>query len=139
MNDTQCVKCLIFFNGALPVAMMGWDGYRHQMGANPLEFVTHTTGTMTLIFLALSLAVSPLQKIFQLSGLIKYRRMLGLYAFFYALVHFFSYVWFDKAFHITKILSDILNRNFIAIGMLSFFLLVPLAITSTDKIGRAHV
>ena len=81
----------------------------------------------------MALAITPARKITGRHSLIKYRRMLGLYSFFYALLHFFCYVWFDKSFHLTKIAKDVVHRQFIAIGMMGFFLLVPLAITSTNK------
>lgn len=133
MNDTKFGKLVIAINGLLPLAMMAWDGYYRQMGANPLEFITHTTGTLTLIFLTLTLLITPLRRLTNWQILIKYRRMVGLFAFFYGSLHFLSYVWFDKFFNIVKIAQDVVNRQFIAIGMIAFFSMVPLAITSTNK------
>lgn len=131
--DIKFTKTLIFVNSVVPAALLGWDAYHKQLGANPLEFITHTTGTLTLIFLLLSLTITPLLKIFQLSWMIKLRRMLGLFAFFYGCLHLLTYLWFDKAFAFAAIPHDVAKRPFIAIGMLSFFLMVPLAITSTNK------
>jgi methionine sulfoxide reductase heme-binding subunit len=131
--DIKFAKTLIFFNSLVPAALLGWDAYHKQLGANPLEFITHTTGALTLIFLLLSLAVTPLLRIFGLSWLIKLRRMLGLFAFFYGCLHLLTYLWFDKAFAFAAIPHDVAKRPFIAFGMLSFFLMVPLALTSTDK------
>ena len=103
------------------------------MGANPLEFVTRTTGMLTLVFLFITLAVSPLRRITGLNWLVRFRRMLGLFAFFYGFLHLMTYVAFDRFFRLTTIPGDVAGRRFIAVGMAAFFLMVPLAITSTDK------
>ena len=133
MQDVKFYKLVILVNGLVPLALLGWDAYRGRLGANPIEFATRTTGMLTLIFLFLSLAVSPLRKLTSWNWLIKLRRMLGLYAFFYGVLHLLTYVWFDRFFNLKSIAEDTLVRPFIAIGMLSFFLLIPLAITSTNK------
>jgi methionine sulfoxide reductase heme-binding subunit len=112
---------------------MGWDAYNRRLGANPVEFVIHTTGTLTLIFLLLTLAVTPLRRLTEKQLLIKFRRTLGLYAFFYALLHMLSYTWFDKAFNLSKIFQDVLSRQFIAVGMASFLFMIPLAVTSSNR------
>lgn len=132
MKDTQFAKALVFINGLVPLALLGWDAYQRRLGANPLEFVTRTTGMLTLVFLLISLAVTPLRKLTGWNWLTRFRRMLGLYAFFYGFLHFTTYVWFDRFFNLKSTASDILQRPFIAVGMLSFFLMVPLAITSTN-------
>jgi sulfoxide reductase heme-binding subunit YedZ len=134
--DIKFAKTLVFVNSLIPTALLCWDGYHGQLGANPLEFITHTTGALTLIFLLLSLTVTPLLKIFQQPWLIKFRRMVGLFAFFYGCLHLITYVWFDKSFAFSAIPHDVAKRPFIAFGMLSFFLMVPLAITSTNKMVR---
>ena len=110
-----------------------WDVYRKRVGANPVEFMTRTTGMLTLIFLMISLAVTPVRKITGSNWVVKFRRMLGLYAFFYGALHLLTYVWFDRFFNLRSIAGDVLQRPFIAIGMTAFFLMVPLAITSTNK------
>jgi len=115
---------------------MLWDVYQKRVGANPLEFVTRTTGMLTLVFLMFTLAVSPLRQITGLNSLVKFRRMLGLFAFFYAALHLMTYVWFDRFFNFRSIPGDVVQRPFITLGMLAFFLMVPLAITSTNKMVR---
>lgn len=115
---------------------MLWDVYQKRVGANPLEFVTRTTGMLTLVFLMFTLAVSPLRQITGLNWLVKFRRLLGLFAFFYGALHLITYVWFDRFFNFRSIPGDIVQRPFITLGMLAFFLMVPLAITSTNKMVK---
>lgn len=134
--DTPLAKLLIFLNSLVPLALLGWDWSRGRLGANPLEFVTRTTGMLTLIFLVLTLAVTPLRKLTGWNWLGKLRRMIGLYAFFYGVLHLITYVWFDRFFNVKSIAGDIIQRPFIAIGMAAFFLMVPLAITSTNKMVK---
>ena len=136
MKDTRFAKVLIFINCLIPLALLLWDTYRKQVGANPLEFVTRTTGMLTIVFLLLSLAVTPLRRITGANWLVKFRRMLGLYAFFYGFLHLMTYVSFDRFFNLKSIPGDVAQRPFIAIGMLSFFLMVPVAITSTNKMVK---
>ena len=136
MKDFRFAKVVLFINGMTPLALLVWDVYRKHVGANPLEFVTRTTGMLTLVFLLLALAVSPLRRITGLNWLIRFRRMLGLFAFFYGSLHLLTYIAFDRFFHFTTIPSDILKRPFIAIGMTAFVLMLPLAITSTDKMVK---
>ena len=131
MKEIKFYKIVIFINSLVPFALMVWDWLHKQLGANPVEFLTRTTGMLTLVFLLISLAVTPLRKITGLQWLIQFRRMLGLYAFFYGFLHLLTYIWFDRSFNLQSTISDIYARPFIAIGMFSFFLLVPLAITST--------
>jgi len=133
MKDTRFPKLLLLVNSLVPLALLLWDVWRNQVGANPLEFVTRTTGMLTLVFLLLTLAVSPLRRITGLNWLVRFRRMLGLLAFFYGVLHLMTYVAFDRFFRLTTIPGDILGRRFIAVGMAAFFLMLPLAITSTDK------
>src|SRR6266498_961216 len=136
MNDTKFSKLLLFINALVPLALLSWDLFHKQVGANPLEFVTRTTGMLTLLFLVVTVAVTPARKITGLNWVVKFRRMLGLYAFFYGLLHLLAYVWFDRFFNIRSMAGDILKRPFIAVGMTAFFLMVPLAITSTDKMVK---
>ena len=110
--------------------------YRKQVGANPLEFVTRTTGMLTLVFLMITLALTPVRKITGLNWIVKFRRMVGLYAFFYGTLHLLTYLWFDRFFNLRSIAGDVAQRPFIAIGMTAFFLMVPLAITSTNKMVK---
>jgi methionine sulfoxide reductase heme-binding subunit len=133
MKDTRFPKLLLLVNSLVPLALLLWDVWRKQVGANPLEFVTRTTGMLTLVFLTLTLAVSPLRRITGLNWLVKFRRMLGLLAFFYGFLHLMTYVAFDRFFRLTTIPGDVVGRRFIAVGMVAFFLMLPLAITSTNK------
>lgn len=132
MTDAKFIKIVIFINALVPLAILGYDGLNGNLGANPIEFFLRTTGILTLVFLMLTLAVTPLRKIFEWNDLIKSRRMLGLYAFFYAFLHLITYSIFDKSLDFPAIAADVLQRPFIAVGMLAFFLLVPLAVTSTN-------
>jgi sulfoxide reductase heme-binding subunit YedZ len=136
VKDTRFSKVVLFINSLVPLTLLGWDGYHHRLGANPLEFVTRTTGMLTLIFLLLSLAVTPLRKLSGWNWLGKFRRMVGLYAFFYGCLHFITYIWFDRFFNLKSVFGDIYARPFIAVGMASFFIMIPLAITSTNKMVK---
>jgi sulfoxide reductase heme-binding subunit YedZ len=132
MTDTKFNKFLIFINSLIPLTLLLWDWYFNQLGANPVEFFLRTTGVLTLSFLLITLAVTPLRKIFGWNQLIKLRRMLGLYAFFYGCVHLITYSVFDKSLDLSAIISDIWQRPFITVGMTALFLMVPLAVTSTN-------
>jgi len=102
------------------------------LGANPIEVITHSTGDWTLIFLLITLAVRPLRKLSGQPWLIRYRRMFGLFAFFYVTLHFLTYIWLDKFFNVHDMLADIAKRKFITVGFTGFVLLIPLALTSTS-------
>lgn len=132
MNDIRFYKFLLSLNALLPLALMLIDWSRGRLGANPREFFLRATGVMTLIFLTVTLSITPLRKIFGLNHLIKYRRMAGLYAFFYAGVHLLTYSVFDKGLGLRAIAEDIVQRPFIAVGMAAFAMLIPLAVTSTN-------
>src|SRR5215813_8431522 len=129
-------KLVIFINSLIPLVLLLWDLYHKRVGPNPLEFATRTTGMLTLIFLSLTVAVSPLRKIFGINALVKYRRMLGLFAFFYGTLHLLTYVWFDRLFNLISVGQDVLKRPFILLGMTAFLLMLPLAITSTNKMVK---
>jgi methionine sulfoxide reductase heme-binding subunit len=136
MKDTRFAKLVIFINCLVPLTLLLWDVWNKRVGANPLEFVTRTTGMLTLVFLLISLAVTPARRITGLNWLTKFRRMLGLFAFFYGSLHLLTYISFDRFFHLTTIPADVARRPFIAIGMTAFFLMLPLAITSTNKMVK---
>jgi methionine sulfoxide reductase heme-binding subunit len=136
MKDTRFAKLVLFVNGLVPLALLLTDVYRKRVGANPLEFVTRTTGILTLVFLLISLAVTPLRRITGLNWLTRFRRLLGLFAFFYGSLHLMTYVAFDRFFHLKTIPGDVAKRPFIAMGMTAFLLMVPLAVTSTDKMVK---
>jgi methionine sulfoxide reductase heme-binding subunit len=136
MRDIRFSKFVLFINALVPLALLLWDVYHKRVGANPLEFVTRTTGMLTLVFLLITLAVTPVRKIIGLNWLVKFRRMLGLFAFFYGFLHLMTYIWFDRYFNLKSVPGDVASRPFIAVGMLAFFLMVPLTITSTSKMVR---
>lgn len=129
-------KVVIFINSLVPFVLLLWDVSRNRVGPNPLEFATRTTGMLTLIFLCLTVAVTPLRKIFGVNSLVKFRRMLGLFAFFYGSLHLLTYIWFDRLFNLISVGQDVVQRPFILIGMVAFILMVPLAITSTNKMVK---
>lgn len=133
MADLRFAKLVVFVNALVPLVLLLWDLYRKRVGPNPLEFATRTTGMLTLIFLSLTVAVTPLRKIFGINSLVKVRRMLGLFAFFYGSLHLLTYVWFDRLFNFISVGQDVVRRPFILAGMTAFVLMIPLAITSTNK------
>ena len=136
ITTLQFAKVVVFVNALLPLALMLWDLVQKRVGPNPLEFVTRTTGMLTLIFLSLTIAITPLRKIFGVNLLVRFRRMLGLFAFFYGSLHLLTYVWFDRFFNLKSTLEDVGRRPFILVGMLAFLLMVPLAITSTNNMVK---
>jgi methionine sulfoxide reductase heme-binding subunit len=129
-------KFVVFINALIPLALLLWDLYRKQVGPNPLEFATRTTGMLTLVFLSLTVAITPLRRIFGINSLVKFRRMLGLFAFFYGSLHLLTYIWFDRLFNFVSVIGDVAQRPFILVGMTAFLLMVPLAITSTNKMVK---
>ena len=120
----------------LPLARLIWFGYADRLGANPIEFITRSTGDWTLYFLCMTLAVTPLRRLLQWPWLIKLRRMLGLFCFFYAVLHFTTFLWFDHFFDVGEMARDVVKRPFIAVGFTAFVLLIPLAVTSTNAMVR---
>jgi sulfoxide reductase heme-binding subunit YedZ len=125
------IKAPVFALCLCPVFLLGWRALHHGLGANPIEYITHFTGDWTLQFLVITLAITPLRKLLGLPDLIRFRRMSGLFAFFYGSLHFLTYIWLDKFFDLSEIWKDIFKRPFITAGFLAFVLMIPLAITST--------
>jgi len=136
MSDVRFVKVVVFVNALVPLLLLLWDLYHKRVGPNPLQFATTTTGMLTLIFLSLTVAITPLRKIFGINSLVKLRRMLGLFAFFYGALHLLTYIWFDRLFNLISVGQDVVRRPFILAGMVAFVLMVPLAITSTNKMVK---
>lgn len=124
-------KFVVFLACLGPLARLGWKAYNGALGANPIEVITHSTGDWTLIFLLTTLTVTPLRKLTGQPWLIRFRRMFGLFAFFYVSLHFLTYIWLDKFFDIHEMLADVAKRRFITVGFTGFLLLIPLAVTST--------
>src|SRR5579859_1556161 len=114
-----------------PVSLLSWKAVRSDLGANPLSEITLSTGHWTLYLLLITLAISPLRKITGLNWLIRFRRLLGLFAFFYGCLHLMTYLWFDKFFDVHEIVKDVYKRPFITAGFTAWCLMLPLAITST--------
>ena len=136
MKTVGWSKVIVFPVCLVPVALLGLAAYQGNLGANPLEVITHTTGDWTLRFLLITLCVTPLRQLTKQYWLIQYRRMLGLFAFFYGSLHFTTYLWFDKFFVWHDIWQDVAKRKFITVGFLAFVLMIPLAVTSTKGIIR---
>src|SRR5450432_4802934 len=135
------LKVAVFLACLMPLALLLWNFFGSTpadmstwgvgLGANPIEKITHATGDWTLRFLLITLAVTPLRKLLGVPALIRFRRMLGLFAFFYACLHFTTYIWLDKFFDLSEMWKDIAKRKFITVGFAAFLLLIPLAVTST--------
>ena len=134
------VKAIIFLLSLIPLARLIWLGAHEDLGANPIEFITRSTGTWALIFLCITLAMTPLRLLTNNAGWVKLRRMLGLFCFFYACIHFSIWFWLDQNLDIQSMWGDVLKRPFITMGFLTLVLLTPLALTSNQwavrKLGR---
>jgi len=134
------VKPIVFLTALLPLARLIWLGANDGLGANPIEFITRSTGTWALVFLCITLAMTPLRWITGLVAWIKLRRMLGLFCFFYACLHFSIWFWLDQNLDLQSMWSDVVKRPFITMGFLTLVLLTPLALTSNQwsirQLGR---
>jgi sulfoxide reductase heme-binding subunit YedZ len=127
----RALKSLVFVLALVPLGLLVFDAFTDRLGANPIEEIQLRTGRWALRFLAITLAVTPLRRISGWNELIKYRRMLGLFAFFYATVHLGNYIGLDMFFDVGDIVEDIVEHPYITLGMTAWLLLVPLAVTST--------
>ena len=136
----QYLKPTVFLLALLPLGRLVWLGSAGELGANPIEFITRSMGTWTLVFLCLSLAMTPARMLTGWTGFIQLRRMLGLFCFFYATVHFLIWLWLDHNFSLVAMWQDVLERPYITFGFLAFVLLIPLALSSNRwaqrKLGR---
>lgn len=131
MQPKRYYKSVVFAACLVPLARLVGKGFQGDLGANPIEVITHSTGLWTLIFLLITLSLTPVRKLAAQPWLIQFRRMLGLFAFFYGSLHFLTYFWLDKFFDFHEIVKDVYKRPFITAGFTAFVLMVPLAITST--------
>ncbi len=131
-NDIRFAKLLILVNGAVPLALLAWDSAHNKLGANPQNFAILTTGMMALVFLILTMAVTPLRKVTGWNWLANTRRMLGLYAFFYACAHFLLFFCLDRGFSVSGTLTEMVKRKFLIIGSTALIIMIPLAVTSTN-------
>jgi len=128
---SRWAKVLVFALASWPLLFIVWRTIRGELTANPVEFYQHQTGDWTLRFLVFTLCITPFRKIFNLPELIRFRRMLGLFAFFYLCLHFLTYIGPDQSFSLSGMLQDVAKRPFVTVGFAAFLLLIPLAITST--------
>jgi len=129
-------KVLLFVTCLVPFVLCGWDYLTNQLGSKPIEVLSQRTGDWALRFLLITLAITPFRHLFGWSGLVRYRRMLGLYVFFYAVLHLLIYLIVDKSLSVSDIASDIVKRPYLAVGLFAFLLTIPLAFTSTDAMKR---
>jgi len=129
--SSKWTKAFAFLLCLVPLFLLGCGYYEQKLGANPVEKITHTTGDWTIRFLLITLSVTPLRKLLNQPKLARFRRMWGLFAFFYGSLHFTTWLWLDKGFDLNEMWQDIVKRRFITVGMLALVLMVPLAITST--------
>ena len=126
------LKTSFFILSLLPLIRLVWFGMHDDLGANPVEFITRSTGTWALVFLCITLAMTPLRLLTGSTMWIKMRRMFGLFCFFYALLHFLIWIWLDQNFDVAAMMKDVIDRPFITMGFISFVLLIPLALTSNQ-------
>jgi sulfoxide reductase heme-binding subunit YedZ len=131
-NDLRFARLLVLVNCAVPLALLGWDAGHHKLGANPVNFAILTTGMLALVFLMLTLLVTPLRKISGWNWIIFSRRTLGLYAFFYAALHFLIFFCLDRSFSVSGTLSEMVKRKYLMVGITGLLVMVPLAVTSTN-------
>jgi methionine sulfoxide reductase heme-binding subunit len=143
MTRNQALRPIVFLACLLPLADLGLRAVQGRMGANPIERITHQTGWWTLAFLVGSLSITPLRRLSKVLWLVQYRRMIGLFAFFYGTLHMLTYVWLDQFFDVHAMVHDIAKRPFITMGSLSYLSMIPLALTSTQwsirKLGKNWV
>jgi sulfoxide reductase heme-binding subunit YedZ len=132
----RTAKRFVFVASLGPLAYLGWGAWARALGANPIETITRETGVWTLRFLLLTLAVTPLRRWTGWNDAIRFRRMLGLFAFFYGSLHLTTYVWLDQFFDGAAIIKDIYKRPFITAGATAYTLMLPLALTSTAGMIR---
>jgi sulfoxide reductase heme-binding subunit YedZ len=136
MTKQKLAKIALFLLCLVPLGRLVLFAFTGGLGANPIEFVTRSTGTWTLVFLLVTLCVTPLRRLTGYGELLRFRRMLGLYAFFYASLHFTTYIWWDQFFDWSAIAKDVIKRPFITVGFAAFVFLIPLAVTSTHAMMR---
>ena len=131
MLRKRWTKALVFGLSVIPVCWLAWRAWHDDLTANPIEYITHFTGDWTIRFLVFTLAITPLRKVLHEPDLIRFRRMIGLFAFFYGFLHFSTYFGVDKFFDWREIWGDVAKRPYITMGFTGFVLMIPLAVTST--------
>ena len=133
---SRWAKPVLFLLCTLPFCALVYNGFTNNLTANPIKEITHFTGEWALRFLLITLSITPLRKITRKNALIRFRRMLGLFAFFYACLHFSTYLVLDQFFDWNEIVLDVAKRPYITVGFTAFVLLIPLAVTSTNKMAQ---
>ncbi|MEX0602322.1 MAG: protein-methionine-sulfoxide reductase heme-binding subunit MsrQ, partial [Bacteroidota bacterium] len=140
MTQSQWIRRVarpaVFVLCLFPFAFLLWGFFTDTLSANPIDDITDETGTWTLRFLMITLTMTPLRKITGWNGFLQFRRMFGLFAFSYGVLHFTTYVWLDQFFNLGEIVTDVARRPFITVGFASFVLMIPLALTSNDRMTR---
>jgi sulfoxide reductase heme-binding subunit YedZ len=134
--NVRWLKPPVFLLCLGPIAHLLWMGFHDELGANPVEYITHSTGTWTLVALCVTLSVTPLRRILEQNWLIRFRRMFGLFAFFYGSLHFITYIWLYAGLDLHTMIDDVYKRPFITAGFTAYVLMVPLALTSTGGMIR---
>ncbi|MGA3127774.1 MAG: protein-methionine-sulfoxide reductase heme-binding subunit MsrQ [Candidatus Korobacteraceae bacterium] len=137
MTRNRLLKPTVWIACLVPLALLILGAVTGTLGANPVERITHRTGLATLVLLLCGLAITPLRRWTGLLWLIQYRRLVGLFAFFYGCLHLLTYLWLDQNFSISAMAHDVVKRPFITVGTLAWLLLLPLALTSTQKSIRS--
>ena len=131
-HDVRFARLILLVNGLVPLLLLGWDAINHRLGANPPKFAIHTTGMLALVFLMLTMAVTPIRKVTGWNWILFSRRVLGLFAFFYACIHFLLFFSLDRSFSFAGTLSELVKRQYLIVGGVALLVMVPLAVTSTN-------
>jgi sulfoxide reductase heme-binding subunit YedZ len=134
--DMKWIKPPVLLMSLVPLTNLAWKAFHQDLGANPIEVITHSTGTWALVFLCVTLSITPLRRLLHQGWLVRFRRMFGLFAFFYGALHLATYVSLDKSFNSGEMLTDLYKRPFITAGFTALLLMVPLAATSTKGMIR---
>ena len=134
--EKRILKPVVFLLALTPLSLLLWNAYTGDLSANPIQDITHETGVWTLRFLLITLTITPLRKITGWARVAQFRRMLGLFAFFYGFLHFTTYIWLDQFFAFDEIVKDVAKRPFITVGFTAFVLMIPLAVTSPKRVVR---
>jgi methionine sulfoxide reductase heme-binding subunit len=134
--EIRLLKFGVFVLALVPLSLLLWKTYTGDLSANPIQDITQETGIWTLRFLIITLSITPFRKITGWGRIARFRRMLGLFAFFYGFLHFTTYVWLDQFFAFAEMIKDVAKRPFITVGFTAFVLMIPLAVTSTNRMTK---
>ncbi len=134
--EIRLLKTGVFVLSLVPLSLLLWKAYTGDLSANPIQDITQETGIWTLRFLIITISITPLRKITGWSRFARFRRMLGLFSFFYGFLHFTTYVYLDQFFAFDEMIKDVAKRPFITVGFTAFVLMIPLAVTSTNRMTK---